>query len=125
MFDSPEIEALHDWESFYVIVGSAAAALTGLMFVVIVLSAEARMLKGSSAVKAFATPNVFHFTLALVLSCMMAMPHQTSFSLHVCVTATGLGGLIFVIVALVRARRQKAYSPELSDWIWHMVLPAL
>ena len=28
---------LNDWETFYVIVGSSAAALTGLMFVVIAL----------------------------------------------------------------------------------------
>src|SRR5205823_5569578 len=30
------------WENFYVIVGSSAAALTGLQFVVVVLGAEAR-----------------------------------------------------------------------------------
>ena len=30
------------WENFYVIVGSSAAALTGLMFVVITLTAEMR-----------------------------------------------------------------------------------
>jgi hypothetical protein len=31
------------WESFYVIVGSSAAALTGLQFVVITLSAQERL----------------------------------------------------------------------------------
>src|SRR5207249_10752267 len=30
------------WENFYVIIGSSAAALTGLQFVVVVLGAEAR-----------------------------------------------------------------------------------
>jgi hypothetical protein len=34
---------LADWESFYVIVGSSAGALTGLMFVVITLVADARI----------------------------------------------------------------------------------
>src|SRR5256886_7104575 len=32
------------WENFYVIIGSSAAALTGLQFVVVVLSAEAHSL---------------------------------------------------------------------------------
>src|SRR6266566_1452555 len=32
------------WENFYVIIGSSAAALTGLQFVVVVLGAEARSL---------------------------------------------------------------------------------
>jgi len=33
---------LAHWESFYVIVGSSAAALTGLMFVVITLIADSK-----------------------------------------------------------------------------------
>ena len=38
----PELaSSLAAWESFYVIVGTSAAALTGLTFVVIVLLAEA------------------------------------------------------------------------------------
>ncbi len=34
---------LRAWETFYVIVGSSAAALTGLQFVVIALIAESRV----------------------------------------------------------------------------------
>ena len=39
----PEAAALplHEWERFYVIVGTSAAALTGLMFVVIAVVADA------------------------------------------------------------------------------------
>ena len=39
----PEAAALplHEWEGFYVIVGTSAAALTGLMFVVIAVVADA------------------------------------------------------------------------------------
>lgn len=40
------------WENFYMIVGSSAAALTGLMFVVISLTAEVRA-SGEEAVNAF------------------------------------------------------------------------
>ena len=32
---------LHEWESVYVIIGTSAAALTGLMFVVIAVVADA------------------------------------------------------------------------------------
>ena len=35
------------WESFYVIVGSSAAALTGLQFVVITLAADTKSLGGA------------------------------------------------------------------------------
>lgn len=45
---------LHEWETFYVIVGSSAAALTGLMFVVIALSAERRKLAAEDSARAAA-----------------------------------------------------------------------
>ena len=37
-----------EWESFYVIVGSSAAALTGLQFVVVALSADTEGLSTGS-----------------------------------------------------------------------------
>jgi hypothetical protein len=48
------------WENFYVIVGSSAAALTGLQFVVVVLGAEARSIRGPE-LGAFGTPTIVHF----------------------------------------------------------------
>jgi hypothetical protein len=44
------------WESFYVIVGSSAAALTGLQFVVVALLAENRIRSTTREIDAFATP---------------------------------------------------------------------
>src|SRR5205809_871744 len=43
------------WESFYVIVGSSAGALTGLQFVVIALGSESRNLGTEHEINAFAT----------------------------------------------------------------------
>src|SRR5256885_15057167 len=54
------------WESFYVIIGSSAAALTGLQFVVVVLGAEARSL--GPEVGAFGTPTVVHLCAVLLMS---------------------------------------------------------
>ena len=52
--------ALSHWESFYVIVGSSAAALTGLMFVVITLIADSKQPRTLKEINAFATPAVVH-----------------------------------------------------------------
>ena len=52
---SPTLPPLTEWESFYVILGSSAAALTGLMFVVIALGSEARAIRDSTALSAFAS----------------------------------------------------------------------
>jgi hypothetical protein len=46
------------WDSFYVIVGSAAGALIGLQFVVVTLVVERPSLRGADAGAAFATPTI-------------------------------------------------------------------
>ncbi len=83
------------WESFYVIIGSSSAALTGLQFVVIVLSAEMNALGSGSATRAFATPTIVHFCAVLFISVVR------------------------------HAWRQTDYVPVLEDWIWHGALPLI
>jgi branched-subunit amino acid ABC-type transport system permease component len=64
------VSLLTTWYTFYVLIGSAAATLTGLMFVVATLIAGARV-RVSSPSEAFATfntPNVVHFCLALLVA---------------------------------------------------------
>src|SRR3954468_5447828 len=63
-----------EWESFYVIVGAAAGALIGLQFVVMTLLADKPQLASPEAGAAFATPNVVHFSAALLLSALMRVP---------------------------------------------------
>src|SRR3989442_3592050 len=60
------------WESFYVIIGSSAAALTGPQFVVVVLGAEARSI--GPEVGAFGTPTVVHFCAVLLISAILSVP---------------------------------------------------
>jgi hypothetical protein len=115
---------LHEWESFYVIVGSSAAALTGLMFVVVTLSAERRA-GGSGAVRAFGTPTIVHFGAVLLLAAIMTSPGHTPGSLTVCFLVTALGGLAYAASAAIHMRRQTDYAPVTSDTVWHVVLPAL
>jgi hypothetical protein len=59
------------WDNFYVIVGSSAAALTGLQFVVIALGAEARAIRGQT-IGAFGTPTIVHFCAVLLVSAILS-----------------------------------------------------
>ena len=54
------LSPLATWQTFYVLIGSAAATLTGLMFVVVTLIAGVRVRVSSpgEAQGAFASPNV-------------------------------------------------------------------
>ena len=63
-----------EWDSFYVIVGSAAGALIGLQFVVMTLIAEKPARDMQRAGAAFATPTIVHFGAVLLVSALMRVP---------------------------------------------------
>lgn len=117
--------AVHEWDSFYVIIGSSAAALTGLMFVVVALGIEAMKLDDATALEAFATPTIVHFGAVLLLAAILTTPRHTVGTLRACILLAGIAGLIYASWILIQARRQKSYVPELSDWIWHVCLPVV
>ncbi len=62
------------WESFYVILGSSAAALTGLQFVVMVLGAEINAPATVHTTRAFGTPTIVHFCAVLLNSAILSAP---------------------------------------------------
>jgi hypothetical protein len=111
------------WQNFYVIIGSAAAALTGLMFVVITLISGAGQRRSSESVGAFGTPTVVHFCLALLVAAILSAPWQALWNAGLLLGLCGLGGVIYVIIVLRRARRQTEYQPVLEDWLWYTVFP--
>ena len=117
------VSPLIAWESFYVIVGSSAAALTGLQFVVIVLGAEVGVLGGAPTTRAFATPTVVHFCVVLLISAIMSAPWIRISSAGIAVGACGVVGLGYAAMVSIQLRRQTAYVPVLEDWIWHCALP--
>lgn len=112
------------WESFYVIVGSTAGALTGLQFVVLTLISEAGMIRGTGqSLSAFGSPNVVHFCAALLVSGILSAPWHGLGPPGVAVAVAGVCGFVYSVVVLRRALRQRDYKPVLEDWIWHAALP--
>jgi hypothetical protein len=119
------METLHAWESFYVIIGSSAAALTGLQFVVIVLGAESDMATPDNVTRAFGTPTIVHFCAVLLNSAILSAPWRGVSTAAMAIAAFGLAGIAYTLIVLRHARRQSVYKPVLEDWIWHTVLPLL
>src|SRR5258706_5362456 len=119
------VSPLAAWESFYVIIGSSSAALIGLQFVVIVLSAEMRTLGSGSATRAFATPTIVHFCAVLFISAILSAPWSALSSAGIALGASGAAGFVYAVMVVRHAARQRDYTPVLEDWIWHGVLPLL
>src|SRR5260370_41055623 len=70
------VSQLAAWQNFYVIIGSSAATLTGLMFVVITLIAGSQMRRSIGPNAAFGTPTVVHFFAALRVCAVLIAPWQ-------------------------------------------------
>ena len=119
------LSPLATWQTFYVLIGSAAATLTGLMFVVVTLIAGVRVRVSSpgEAFAAFNTPNVVHFCLALLVAAILSAPWQALWNASLLLGLCGLGGAIYAVIVLRRVRRQADYQPVLEDWLWHIVFP--
>ena len=114
---------LAGWETFYVIVGSSAAALTGLMFVVVTLIKESDIPRSSGTLAAFGTPTVVHFCAALVVAAVLTAPWGTPTNVAAAVGIVGAAGLIYTLMVVQRARKQTDYQAVLEDWLFHTVFP--
>jgi hypothetical protein len=114
---------LSAWESFYVIVGSSAAALTGLQFVVMALVAESQRASSSHEVNAFGTPTVVHFSAVLLVSAILSAPWHDLEKAALFLGMSGASGVAYVLLVIWRARRQEGYKPVLEDWLFHAVFP--
>src|SRR5881275_2255618 len=88
-------------QNFYVIIGSSAAALTGLQFVVVVLGAEARSL--GPEVGAFGTPTVVHFCAVLLMSAILSVPWRAVSNAGLALGAVGVAGIVYMAVVIRRA----------------------
>jgi hypothetical protein len=117
---------LGPWSNFYVIAGSSAAGLSGLMFVVITLVVGIeRTQTTADGIATFSTPTVLHFCVALVVSAVMSAPWRSIVGASATLGLIGLYGILYVLRIVRRAKRQTAYRPDLEDWLWYSILPFL
>ena len=114
---------LSRWESFYVIVGSSAGALTGLQFVVMALASDLRRRTSSETISAFATPNIVHFCVVLFISAVLSAPWPRFTEAAWVLALAGIAGIAYVAFVHWRAQKQTGYEPVLEDWLFHVILP--
>ena len=114
---------LASWNSFYVIVGSSAGALTGLQFVVMTLIAQKSPPRSAEAGPAFATPTIVHFGAVLLLSAILSAPWQDATPVAAVLVLMGLVGVVYILIVGRRMSVQTAYTPNSWDWVYYFLLP--
>jgi hypothetical protein len=115
----PKMDAWHD---FYVMTGSGAAALTGLLFVIVTLAPHIVARSVDTGVRSFISPIAVHFTAAMTVSAVMLAPDIPAMMLGGGLAAAGVG--LIVYMAWTRANRQWLSNKlPILDWIWYIGLP--
>jgi hypothetical protein len=88
-----------------------------------VLGAEIGVGASEHTTSAFGTPNIVHFSAALLNAAIVSAPWQHVTSGAVGIAVFALVGLGYTGNVLRHARQQTDYVPVLEDWIFHFVLP--
>lgn len=122
------VSPLANWANFYVITGSSAGALIGLMFVVIALI-QGRMQQGQiggQGLGAFNTPTIVHFSAVLVVSAMLSAPWPALWQAALLLGLSGIALLVYAVIVTRRLRRFPQfteYNPVMEDWLFYAAIP--
>lgn len=111
------------WDSFYLLIGSAAGALIGLMFVVATLTTHLEQERVMLAGAIFITPVVVHFLVVMVLSGLALAPGVTPQIAGPVVLAVAAAGLAYAIWIGVSLRIGLFNAPHWSDFWCYAVIP--
>src|SRR5580692_9746483 len=76
-FQSFTVAAL-TWQNFYLLVGTAAATLVGLMFVAVTFGSSLVTAETSPTARAFLDPTFTHFVQILFTACLVTIPSMGS-----------------------------------------------
>jgi len=115
-----------NWENFYLIVGSGAGALIGLMFVVVTLAAGMGSANTSRAAPIYFTPIVFHFAAIVVVSAIAAVPNMPPPATGIALGLSAAIGFAYSLATAIRIFRTKFdRPPDLSDKFFYAFFPAL
>jgi len=111
------------WQSFYQMTGGAAATLTGLLFIVISLTAGRQRPVSERGAQLFTTPTMFHLVSVLVISGLALMPDSPAVSQNLLMIVWALGSLVY---GLTRALGVRAITRQLhwTDFWWYGFAPA-
>jgi hypothetical protein len=122
----PDSFLLRDWQSFYLLTGTAGATLIGLIFLAISLGARLVPAEDTAPLRAFVVPIVTHFGAVLLLSGLLLIPAYTLPWLGGTLLAGGLVGLAYDLEVARQMRRhhQEAAPLDWRHWLWHWLVPS-
>ena len=105
----------HGWENFFYLIGSAAGALIGLMFIVITLTAGHEPRRVSRGAPVYVAPIVFHYAVVFVVSAVSEVPGLQSWAVSVILAFCAIAGLVYSATTTIRLCRS-GWEDPIPDW---------
>jgi hypothetical protein len=113
------------WETYYLMVGSSAGALIGLLFVVITLSGEIDPARGTIAQRVFMSPTVFHFVAVMIVSCAAVVTTLPAPAMALAIAVPAVIGAYNSGAAFYRLASHQLDATHWTDYLYYGVLPAI
>jgi hypothetical protein len=114
----------HEWSDFYLLIGSAAAALIGLLFVVATLMSGVDRSRAMVGARIYMTPVVFHFGVVLSVAAVAMAPKVGANIAGSAIGAAALAGLVYTgFICLQLGRGKVPDTPHWSDFWCYGVAP--
>ena len=114
---------LEHWHEFYVLVGTAAAALVALLFVATSIGVGVLSRDSAGPTRTYMSPIAFHFTSVLFVSAIALVPSHTLVSLGVLIGLNAVAGVAYASFVLPRLMTDNI--ADLADRICYGVIPLI
>lgn len=118
------MRAFEHWGDFYLLVGTAAAALLALLFVAVSVGIGYLTDERAAATRTFFSPIIVHFTVVLFLSAVALAPVEAPVILIVLIGGCGLVGLVISTITIVELLRNN-WTRFMVDRLGYGLLPAI
>ncbi len=117
-------EVVRGWETFYLLVGTAAVTLIGLLFVAVSLNIEAFRRNLEADIQLFGVLTFNSFFYVLILAIVFVIPGQTPINLGVLLFALGIIGFLNTANQFRRSRKVHP-AGKMSFITWRFIGPML
>jgi hypothetical protein len=117
----------HGWDNFYIMAGTSAATLIGLMFVVLTLGTHIPIptSRAAKGVSAFVTPTLVHFGGVLFQAMVALVLWWSRWPRAIIFGACGLLSLAYAVLVARMLRKLDFVSLDHRDWFAYAGAPGL
>ena len=99
--------ALREWHEFYVLLGTAAAALVALLFVAVSIGVGYLKAERASATRTYFSPIVIHFSSVLFISLIMLIPEGVPLLIETLLAVNAIIGAVVGLIVFMRVSHSR------------------